>query len=137
MLPGLVGQPLDLPIEVVNIGRSLVNISTISLSSSALSFENGSAYIGPLDGGTSGSLDGLAIPNEGGDVDVVVTVNYLDDFNQPQTFVQTLTVNVEEPFVPDEETAVSPSDASEETPEDEGFLGTLWRFVRGMLGLGS
>ncbi|MEM7115279.1 MAG: IPT/TIG domain-containing protein, partial [Chloroflexota bacterium] len=98
VLPGLVDEPLDLPIEVVNIGRSLVNISTISLNSPDLSFENGSAYIGPLDGGTSGSLDGLAIPNAGGDLDVTVTVNYLDDFNQPQTFVQTLSVSVEEPF---------------------------------------
>lgn len=135
VLPGFVGEPLDLPVEVVNIGRSLVNISTITLEGADLTFENGSAYIGPLDGGTSGSLDGLAIPQMGGNLDLRVTVNYLDDFNQPQMFEQTLTVFVEEPVVPED----VPSDGAVPPEEEveESFLDTVWRFVRGMLGLGS
>jgi len=139
--PGFVSQPLDLPVEVVNIGRSLINVSTISLSSPGLTVENSSLYIGPLDGGTSGSLDGLVIPEEGGSLEVLVTVNYLDDFNQAQSFVQTLTVQVEDPdegepvlgedgeIVLDGETAVPDG--------EESFGQLLWRFVRGLLGLGS
>lgn len=134
VLPGLVGEPVDLPVEVVNIGRSLVNVSTITLSSPDLTFDNSSAYVGPLDGGTSGSLDGVGIPQRGGDLELTVTVNYLDDFNQPQAFSDTLTISVAEPVTEDETAVSSPSDTP---PEDEGFLGKLWRFVRGMLGLGS
>ena len=70
----------------------------------------------------------------GGDLALTVTVNYLDDFNQPQAFSDTLTISVAEPVTEDETAVSSPSDTP---PEDEGFLGKLWRFVRGMLGLGS
>ena len=86
-------------------------------------------------------LDGIVVPEEGGSLDILVTVNYLDDFNQAQSFEQTLTVQVEAPDegepvlgedgegVVDGETAVSDS--------EESFGQLLWRFIRGMLGLGS
>jgi hypothetical protein len=58
--------------------------------------------MGPLEGGTSGSLDAVGIPSEAGDLDLLVTVSYLDDFNQPQEVTQTLTVTVDEmPEMPD------------------------------------
>ncbi|WP_420642019.1 IPT/TIG domain-containing protein [Candidatus Leptofilum sp.] len=140
--PGFVGQPLDLPVEVVNIGRSLINVSTLSLSSPGGTVENNSIYIGPLDGGTSGSLDGLIFPEEGGPLEVLVTVNYLDDFNQPQIFEQTLTVPVDAPdeppqFTEDGEVIVVDGDTAVPSDEDESFGQLLWRFIRGMLGLGS
>lgn len=137
---GQVGQPLDLPVEVVNIGRSLINVSTLSVTSANMQMENNSIYIGPLDGGTSGSLDAIGIPQEGGTLQVVVTVNYLDDFNQAQTYEETLAVEVEAPG----EITTGPDGAppgaaagGQEPDEEEGFLGVLWRFIRGMLGLGS
>ena len=139
--PGFVGQPLDLPVEVVNIGRSLINVSTLSLSSPDGTVENNSIYIGPLDGGTSGSLDGLIVPEAGGPLEVVVTVNYLDDFNQPQIFEQTLTVQVEAPDEPPEfgedGRVIVVDGETADSPEDESFGQLLWRFIRGMLGLGS
>lgn len=137
---GQVGQPLDLPVEVVNISRSLINVSTFSVTSPDMQMENNSIYIGPLDGGTSGSLDAIGIPEEGGMLEVVVTVNYLDDFNQAQTYEETLTVEVETP----EETPPGPAGsrpgegpAADEAEGEEGFLGLVWRFIRGMFGLGS
>ena len=139
--PGFVGEPLDLPVEVVNIGRSLINVSTLSMSSPGLTVDNNSLYIGPLDGGTSGSLDGVVVPEEGGSREVLVTVNYLDDFNQAQRFEQTLTVQVE---APDEaEAALDENgevvvDGETAVPDGEETFGQLlWRFIRGMLGLGS
>ena len=137
--PGLVGEPLDLPVEVVNISRSLINVSTLSLSSPGLVVENNSIYIGPLDGGTSGSLDGVIIPEMGGALEIVVMVNYLDDFNQPQIFEQTLTVQVAESDSPGGagvgEVGMAGETADSATEETFGQL--LWRFIRGLLGLGS
>ncbi|MCA9957037.1 MAG: hypothetical protein KC434_20045, partial [Anaerolineales bacterium] len=138
--PGFVGQPLDLPVEVVNISRSLINVSTLTLSSADGTVENNSIYIGPLDGGTSGSLDGLIVPQAGGPLEILVTVNYLDDFNQPQIFEDTLTVQVDAPEATDENGVAGEDAAVGETAvadEEESFGQLLLRFIRGLLGLGS
>jgi hypothetical protein len=140
--PGFVGQPLDLPVEVVNIGRSLINVSTLTITSPDGSVENNSIYIGPLDGGTSGSLDGMIVPEEDGPLEIIVTVNYLDDFNQPQLFEETLTVQVEGPDEPGEaglegEDGLVVDGETAVPPEEESFGQLLWRFIRGLLGLGS
>jgi hypothetical protein len=136
----MVGQRLDLPVEVVNIGRSLINVSTVTLSSPAATIENHTVYIGPLDGGTSGSVDGLAVPTQEGDLNLNVTVQYLDEFNQPQSYEATLRVaGFEAPPLP-EDGPGAPGPLSERNgqPNDqEDFTALLWRFLKGLLGLGS
>lgn len=134
---GMVDQPLDLPVEVVNIGRNLVNVSTLTITSLDMQVDNNAVYIGPLDGSTSGSLEAIALPQTSGELLVEVTVNYLDDFNQPQIYMETLTVQVEEPFQPIDAPGSEESLATAEAGAEETFLDSLWRFVRGMLGLGS
>mgnify|MGYP003565965839 CR=1 FL=1 len=91
--------PFQLPVEVINIGRTLVNVSTLEVTSEQLEIEEGSIYLGPLDGGTSGSLDAVAVAQEGGTNELLVTVHYLDDFDQPRVVMETLSVEVEEPVV--------------------------------------
>lgn len=139
--PGFVGQPLDLPVEVVNISRSLLNVSTLTISSPGLTVENNAIYIGPLDGGTSGSLDGVIVPEAGGPLDIIVSVNYLDDFNQPQIFEDTLTIQVEgldePPELTEDGEVVEIDGETAVPPEEESFGQLLWRFIRGLLGLGS
>jgi hypothetical protein len=128
---GLVDVPFELPVEVTNIGRTLVNVSTLEVSSTQLEISAGSLYLGPLDGGTSGSLEAMAVAQGGGTAEVLVTVYYLDDFEQPQVVTQTLAVQVEEP-------PEAPPGAGEEPQEqEEGFWDKVLRFLRGMLGLGS
>ncbi len=124
----VVGVPFELPAEVTNIGRTLVNVSTLEVTSTQLEISEGSLYLGPLDGGTSGSLEAMAVAHEGGTAEVVVTVHYLDDFDQPQVVTETLTVEVEEP--PEAEQA-------DQEQEEEGFWDKVLRFLRGLLGLGS
>jgi len=70
----------------------------------------------------------MAVAHEGGTAEVVVTVHYLDDFDQPQVVTETLTVEVEEP--PEAEQA-------DQEQEEEGFWDKVLRFLRGLLGLGS
>jgi len=126
----MVGEPFELPIDVTNIGRTLVNVSTVAVTSEDLEIRDGSMYVGPLDGGTTGSLEATAIADEGDTAEVVVTVNYLDDFEQAQTITQTLTVNVEAP--PEE----PPAEEGAEEGEG-GFWQRVSRLLRGLLGLGS
>jgi hypothetical protein len=126
-----VGVPFELPVEVINIGRTLVNVSTLEVSSRQLEIQDGSLYLGPLDGGTSGSLEASAVAQEGGTAEVLITVHYLDDFDQPQMVTRTLTVEVEEPVPAAPETELSSQE------QEEGFWEKVLRFLRGLLGLGS
>ncbi len=126
-----VDVPFELPVEVTNIGRTLVNVSILEVTSQQLEISEGSVYLGPLDGGTSGSLEATAVAQAGGSAKVLVTVHYLDDFEQPQVVTQTLTVEVEAPVE-------TPSEDGEEPQEQEaGFWNKALRFLRGLLGLGS
>lgn len=127
----VVGIPFELPVEVINLGRSLVNVSTVEITSEQLEISGGSMYFGPLDGGTSGSLEATAVAHQGGTAEVVVTVHYLDDFDQPQVVTQTLTVEVEEPQEP------QPGAAQTAEETGEGFWDKVLRFLKGLLGLGS
>jgi hypothetical protein len=127
------GEPFDLPVEVINIGRALVNVSTLAVASQQMEIEEGSIYLGPLDGGTSGSIDAVAVASEGGTNDLLVTVHYLDEFDQSQVVTETLTVEVEEP--------VEELPEDEESPDEEEQKETFWdgvlRVLRALLGLGS
>jgi hypothetical protein len=122
--------PFELPVEVINIGRTLVNVSTLEVSSRQLEIQDGVLYLGPLDGGTSGSLEAMAVAQEGGAAEIMVTLHYLDDFEQPQIVTSTLTVEVEEP-----EQVILEVEPSQE--EEGGFWDKVLQILRGLVGLGS
>ncbi len=126
----MVGMPFPLPVEVINLGKSSINVSTLEVRSEKLEIQNGSLYVGPLDGGTSASLEATAVAQEPGTVEVTVYVNYLDDFNRPQVMTHTLTVEVQAPPEPVPQESAPPQ-------ERGGFWETILRFLRGLLGLGS
>jgi hypothetical protein len=126
-------MPFPLPVEVTNIGRTMVNVSTLELTSEQLEIQEGSLYVGPLDGGTSASLEATAIGREGGTAEVTVNVHYLDDFNHPQVVTKTLAVDVEEPLAP---TPMAEGEIPQEK-EKGGLLRIIGRILRGLLGLGS
>ena len=129
----LLGAPFDLPIEVINIGRSLVNVSALEVTSQQMAIEGGSIYLGPLDAGTSGSIDAVAVAREGGTNELLVSVYFLDDFEQPQVATETLTVEVEQPV----EVAPPAEEVAEEQEREETLWDKILRFLRGLLGLGS
>lgn len=126
-----VDTPFELPVEVTNIGRTLINVSTLELSSTQLDISDGSLYLGPLDGGTAGSMEATAVARQGGTAEVLVTVHYLDDFDQSQVVTHTLTVEVEQPV----EAPTGPGEEAQD--QEEGFWGKALRVLRGLLGLGS
>ncbi len=126
----MVGMPFPLPVEVINLGKMLVNVTIMEVRGEGLEIQNGSLYVGPLDGGTSASLEATAVAQQAGTVEVVVNVHYLDDFNRPQTVSQTLTVEVAGPPEP-------PPQEAAPSAEGAGFWQKILRLLRGLLGLGS
>ena len=86
-------------------------------------------------------MDAMAFPFQEGELEIMVSVAYTDDFNQPRTLEQVLKVMVDpqqvfEPF-PGEGMGEpgSPGFPGEEQPET--FFQKVLRFFKGLLGLGS
>ncbi len=127
--PFLAGQSFELPVEVFNIGRQSLNVGTIELTSEDLTITDGSIYSGPLDGSTSTSLVASAVAGKAGPAEVTLTVNYLDEFNQPQTWTHTFQFTIEESAAPAVETG-----GAEETPS---ILESIWQAILAFLGLGG
>ena len=134
--PLFIGQPGILPIQVINLGSSSVILGKMTVRSDALLIENGSMMIGYLDAGGYFPLEAMVFPEQTGLLELDVEVLYLDDFNQPQIVQKSLSVEVVEGMPFEQEfpgdPGMEPSAESEET-----FFQRLWRFVRGLLGLGS
>jgi hypothetical protein len=125
----LVGDTFDVPIEIINIGTTQVNVSTVEVVSidNRLTITEGSVYIGPLDPGTSGSVVAVAEANQAGTATIEVRVNYLNNFQQPETLVQTIPVVIEAAPI------IQPGDESE-GGEADGELSLLDRILRAILG---
>lgn len=138
--PIYVGDIFDLPIEIINIGRTFVNISNIAITSDDLTITNGALYLGPLDGGTSSTIIAEAEALEAGEADVLITIHYLDSFQQPQTITETLTFTIDE--YDDQEDGESGGSSGSRPPAGEepvelGFFRRVWRGILGFLGLGT
>lgn len=136
--PLFAGQPGLLPLQVVNLGRNSVALGNLKVSapSGGAQFSNNVGLVGVLDiGGFPFTLDATVIPDAPGALELLVTVDYTDDFNQPQQITETLSVEVLEGFV-------EPPPVDGEIPEplpppEETLLDKLIRFLKGLLGLGS
>lgn len=131
-----VGQPGLLPIQVANQGRQSVVLGMMTVSSQSGTVENGQSMVGALDAGAYFPLDVVFTPEQAGRVEITVTVNYIDDFNQPRSLRQTLTVEVLEAS---SDVKSQPDGGGEPLPPpvEETFWQKLWRFLLGLLGLDS
>jgi hypothetical protein len=126
--PILVGEPFDLSVEVINIGRQPINTNTIELTSSNLTLANASIYAGPLDESTSASLSATATAGKSGPADVLLTVHYLDEFNQPQTWTHTFQLTVEE------SSAAAEASEAQNSPS---IWEQIWNAILAFLGFGG
>lgn len=133
----LVGTRFFLPVEVINLASTPLNVTLVEVKSETLTLEGASMFVGGLEGGTSVSLEAEATATQAGTHTLAVLVHYLDDFQQPQVLTHTLTVEVVAPTPPPNlpEDGTPPTGQTEEaTP---GWLERIWQFIRGLLGLGS
>ncbi|PKO14955.1 MAG: hypothetical protein CVU39_12830 [Chloroflexi bacterium HGW-Chloroflexi-10] len=137
--PGIfmTGQMNMLPLQITNLGKTTAVLGNMRVSSEGADITGNVALVGNLEPGGYFTLDAMAMPFATGPLDVSITVNYTDDFNQPKVIEQTLTVNVEEMpvFEPMPGEEGFPGEIPLDQPETAGDK--LMRFVKGMLGLGS
>ncbi|MEM5775432.1 MAG: hypothetical protein AAGU05_10555, partial [Anaerolineaceae bacterium] len=130
-------QPNMLPIQIVNVGKKSVILGTMKIASSAGMVENGTLQIGYLDTGGYLTQDAMLMPEMAGEVTLTITVDYVDDFNQPQTIIQELTVNVIDMPAPEIIEDPGISNPMPDMPTNETFWQKVWRFIRGLFGLDS
>ncbi|MDW8327613.1 MAG: hypothetical protein RMK99_13710 [Anaerolineales bacterium] len=138
--PLFAGQPNVLPVQVVNLGRNPVVLGNMRVSAAAgAQFSNNVLLIGTLDPGGTFPLDAVMIPEAPGPLELTVTIDYTDDFNQPQKITAVLPVEVMEgvPIEPGAPGGEFPGGGEMPKPQPETLWDTILRFLRGLFGLGS
>jgi hypothetical protein len=137
--PGIfmAGQMNPLPVQITNLGKTTAVLGTMMVSSENADLSENTILIGALEPGGYFTMDAMALPFAEGELNLLVSVSYTDDFNQPRTIEQRLSVMVDpqpvfEPFPGEGGFPEMPVDQQPET---------LWqkvlRFFKGLLGLGS
>ena len=135
--PFFVGQPGGLPVQVVNLDRNSVVLGRMQVSAEAGELSNNVLPIGLLDAGGYFTLDALYIPVAAGPAELTVTVDYLDDFNQPQRITQLLPIEVMEAEGGFEGGGGVDVPVEPTMPEPETFWQKVVRFFKGLFGLDS
>jgi len=132
-----VGQPGTLPLQVVNLDRKSVILARMTVTAEGAELSNHQSPIGFVDAGSYFTLDPMVIPSVAGPLQIVVLIDYLDDFNDPQQIQQTVSVDVLEASFPEGGGGGGgPEGPIVETPP-ETFWQKVVRFLRGLLGLDS
>jgi hypothetical protein len=136
------GQPNPIPLQVTNLGKKSAVLGNLTITSSGADVTNNISLVGALESGGYFTLDALAIPFQAGPLELQVTIEYTDDFNQGRKIEQTLTLQVDEmPVMETPPIEIGPDGKPVENfPVDTGsetFWQKVWRFIKGLLGLGS
>ncbi|MBN1668792.1 MAG: hypothetical protein JW862_16980 [Anaerolineales bacterium] len=139
--PLRVGQPGMLPLQVVNQDRASARIGNLQLACLNAQIEVSSASVGTLEEGGYFTQDVVILPTQAGLLELVVTLEYFDDFNQLQSLQYSLNLEVVDspaPAQPPAETSLEP-DVPQTGVESARppFLTVLWRLMLGFLGLDS
>jgi hypothetical protein len=133
-------QPNALPLQIVNLGRKTAVLGNMRVTADGKMFENNTILVGSLESGGYFTLDATVYPDQPGPLDLLVTVDYTDDFNQSRIISRTLTIEVmDAPIIepPIDESPGEGEPGGEPIQESETIWQSLWRFILGMLGLDS
>ncbi len=134
----MAGQMNPLPIQMTNLGKTTAVLGTLMITSENADLTENTILVGSLEPGGYFTMDAMAMPYQEGELELLVSVSYTDDFNQPRKIEQRLTVMVEpmpefEPMPGENNGGMQPP--MEELPET--FFQKVLRFFKGLLGLGS
>ena len=129
------GMPGTIPLQITNLGKNTTVLGNMKITSENADLTNNVSLVGNLDPGGYFTLDANIVPFMPGPLDLLVSINYTDDFNQSRTIEQTLTINVEE--MATEEVVPGMDDGFIPEPEPETFWQKVVRFFKGLFGLDS
>jgi hypothetical protein len=137
--PIFAGQENMLPIQIVNLGKNYSVLGNMTVTTSQGQVFNNSLLVGSLEPGGYFTLDASLIPDTPGPLDLIITVDYTDDFNQARKIEQKLTLDVQEMIIPEEPLEPYPGQGEGEIPieQPETFWQKVLRFLLGLLGLDS
>ncbi len=140
------GEPGGLPLQLVNTGRNAVVFGNFTVNAENAELTNNAIFVGALEPGGFFPLDAFITPFEPGPLDLQLSVTYTDDFNRPAIITDTLTIEVLDaiPVEPGPELGPDGLPIDPGVPVDDGGATTeeslgqrIWRFIRGLFGLGS
>lgn len=135
--PFFVGQPWTLPLQVINLDRNSIMLCKVRVTAAGVHLENNNAWIGYLDAGGFFTLDPLMIPEQPGALTILITIDYLDDFNQTQSIQHEIVVDVMDNPATEMEPNEIPGTGMMPPPAEETLGHKVWRFLIGFLGFDS
>ena len=145
--PGVMfaGQENQIPLQIVNLGKKssvLGNMRVTAVDADGNptgDLTNNTILVGNLDPGGYYTLDANLIPYNPGPLDLQISVDYTDDFNQPQVITDTLQVQVEAAQVvePGSGEGLPPGSEQPVVAAPETLWQKLIRLVKGLIGLDS
>jgi hypothetical protein len=100
---------------------------------------NNVALVGVLDPGGYFTLDTNFVPLQPGTLELTIIINYTDDFNQPRSISQNLTLDIQ-PQIPMDGGGGAIDGGGESFPPpavEETFWDKVVRFFKGLFGLDS
>jgi len=112
----------------------------MKITSANGTIENGTSLVGSLDAGGYFTLDAMITPEQSGKMNLDITIDYTDDFNQARTITRKLEIEVMEGFIePTPDPSMGGGGGGEGAPvqTEESTLQKVWRFVLGLFGLDS
>lgn len=138
VLPFFVGESALLPIQVVNLGRNSVVLGNMQVTADSGQFLNNSILVGTLEPGGYFTLDANYIPEQTGFIDLVVNIDYTNDFNQSEIITETLSIEVvEQPIIEPAPDEVMGGNGENIATQPETLIHKIWRFILGLFGLDS
>lgn len=131
-----------LPIQVTNLGKKASVLGNMKVTAEGAEVTNNVSLVGSLDPGGYYTLDANIFPANEGSLDVVVIINYTDDFNQPRTVEKKIKIDVVAASVmPAGGVTLGPDGKPVTTMPVETAPETFWqkigRFFKGLFGLDS
>lgn len=131
-----------LPLQVTNLGKKNYVLGNMKVTAENAEVSNNVSLVGSLDPGGYYTLDVNLMPYQEGTLNIEVSINYTDDFNQPRFITQTLQIEVLPAMDMGPDGTITPGENGSPVidgvvPQPETFIQKVWRFVKGLLGLDS
>jgi hypothetical protein len=148
--PIYANQPNMLPLQIMNLGKKSIVLGNMQVTAEGAMLENNTALVGSVEAGFYFTLDSMITPENPGALDILISVKYNDDFNQPRDYETVLTLEVLEMVsMPSEAESSGMTEeeiinggmisqpGEEMGVESETFWQKVFRFFKGLMGLDS